>query len=197
MLSGEFCKTFWKIFLTEHLKATVSALRKEKSVLTEKINQNKIFCVKWTLKVSVDTFYYSANLIWVLWASNVTNLVIEVWSYQLPHIMFHRDYTAWKMSKYGAIFGPYFPSFGLNMGKYRPEKTPYLDTFHTVLCSYFHNIVEINPFLANVPISPFHTPCKHQKLSLYKPVHKNLFLRKTIFIWYFFGWLLSNNSFLL
>ena len=38
--------------------------------------------------------------------------------------------------------GPYFPAFGLNterygvlspnVGKYRPEKTPYLDTFHAV-----------------------------------------------------------------
>ena len=27
--------------------------------------------------------------------------------------------------------GPCFPSFLLNMGNYRPEKTPYLDTFHT------------------------------------------------------------------
>ena len=32
------------------------------------------------------------------------------------------------MSKYGAISGPYFPVFGLNAGKYRPEITPYLDT---------------------------------------------------------------------
>ena len=40
------------------------------------------------------------------------------------------------------IFCPYFPAFGLNTeryevspntGKYGPEKTPYLDTFHRVL----------------------------------------------------------------
>ena len=36
------------------------------------------------------------------------------------------------MSKYGVISGPYFPVFGLNTGKYGPEKTPYLDTFHAV-----------------------------------------------------------------
>ena len=29
--------------------------------------------------------------------------------------------------------GPYFPAFGLNRGKYGPEKTPYLDTFHAVI----------------------------------------------------------------
>ena len=36
------------------------------------------------------------------------------------------------MSKYGVISGPYFPAFGLNTGKYGPEITPYLDTFHAV-----------------------------------------------------------------
>ena len=37
------------------------------------------------------------------------------------------------MSKYGVISDPYFPVFGLNTGKYEPEITPYLDTFHTVI----------------------------------------------------------------
>ena len=36
------------------------------------------------------------------------------------------------MSKYGVISGPYFPVFGLNTGKYGPEITPYLNTFHAV-----------------------------------------------------------------
>ena len=39
----------------------------------------------------------------------------------------------WKVSKYGAFSGPYFPVFGLNTGKYGPEKTPYLDTFYAEL----------------------------------------------------------------
>ena len=37
------------------------------------------------------------------------------------------------MSKYGVFSGPCFLVFGLNTGKYGPEKTPYIDTFHTVL----------------------------------------------------------------
>ena len=41
-------------------------------------------------------------------------------------------FTAWKVSKYGVISGPYFPVFELNTGKYGPEITPYLDTFHAV-----------------------------------------------------------------
>ena len=38
--------------------------------------------------------------------------------------------TVWKVS--GVFSGPYFPAFWQNMGKYEPEKTPYLDTFHVV-----------------------------------------------------------------
>ena len=41
--------------------------------------------------------------------------------------------TAWKVSKYGFFSGSYFPVFGLNTGKYGPEKTPYLNTFHAML----------------------------------------------------------------
>ena len=37
------------------------------------------------------------------------------------------------MFQYGVISGPYFSVFGLNTGKYGPEITPYLDTFHAVL----------------------------------------------------------------
>ena len=36
------------------------------------------------------------------------------------------------VSKYRVFSGPYFPLFGLNTGKYGPEKTPHLDTFHAV-----------------------------------------------------------------
>ena len=41
--------------------------------------------------------------------------------------------TAWKVSKNRVFSGPYFPVFGLNTGKYGPEKTPYLDIFHAVI----------------------------------------------------------------
>ena len=34
------------------------------------------------------------------------------------------------MSKYEVFYGPYFPVFSPNTGKYGLEKTPYLDTFH-------------------------------------------------------------------
>ena len=33
-----------------------------------------------------------------------------------------------KVSKYGVIYGPFFPVFGRNTAKYGPEITPYCDT---------------------------------------------------------------------
>ena len=72
--------------------------------------------------------------------------------------------TAWKMSKYEVIFGPYFPAFGLNTerysvfspnaGIYGPEITPYLDTFHAVLVLFSC----ITPCHINKEI--FHDPLK-------------------------------------
>ena len=41
-----------------------------------------------------------------------------------------RHYMSGK--KYGVFSGLYFPVFRPNIGKYGPEKTPYLDTFHAV-----------------------------------------------------------------
>ena len=52
---------------------------------------------------------------------------------KLSKISQSRLYTAWKVSKYGVISGPYFPVFSPNTGKYGPEITPYFDTFHTAL----------------------------------------------------------------
>ena len=40
--------------------------------------------------------------------------------------------TAWKVSKCGVIYIPYFPVFSPNTGKYGPKITPYLDNFHAV-----------------------------------------------------------------
>ena len=42
------------------------------------------------------------------------------------------QFWAGQVSKYGVISGPYFPVSSPNTGKYGPEITPYLDTFHTV-----------------------------------------------------------------
>ena len=44
-----------------------------------------------------------------------------------------------RRSKRLAFTCPYFPMFSPNAGKYGPEKTPYLETFHAVIACYrFH-----------------------------------------------------------
>ena len=48
-------------------------------------------------------------------------------------VRFRITCPAWKASKYGFFSGPYFPVFNPNTGKYGPEITPYLDTFHAVM----------------------------------------------------------------
>ena len=40
--------------------------------------------------------------------------------------------TVQKVARYAVSSGPYFCVFGLNTGKYGPERFPYLDTFHAV-----------------------------------------------------------------
>ena len=59
-------------------------------------------------------------------------------------------FTAWKVSKYGVISGPYFPVFGLNTGKYGPELTPYLDTLSRSVC--IMNLLVIEFLLVLFPI---------------------------------------------
>ena len=53
---------------------------------------------------------------------------MDRWDTKTP--IFNVTYTEQKVSKYGVISGPYFPVFGLNIGKYGPEITPYLDIFY-------------------------------------------------------------------
>ena len=71
-------------------------------------------------------------------------------------VCFRITCPAWKASKYGVFSGPYFPVFNPNTGKYGPEITPYLDTFHAVMVymvysftisrnfEAFHNIKLLN-----------------------------------------------------
>ena len=70
-------------------------------------------------------------------ADSITNVVLRMTWNSLASFIFKQiwiaTFTAWKMSKYGLFPGPYFPVFSPNTGKYGPEKTPYLDTFHVVI----------------------------------------------------------------
>ena len=67
-----------------------------------------------------------------------------------------------------SFFGPYFPVFSPNAGKYGPEKSPYLDTFHVVYKQLVFKIkfvkqpLELNPFKSNVT---FLYPLKTSRFS--------------------------------
>ena len=83
-------------------------------------------------------------------------------------------FTAWKVSQYGFFSGPYFPVFGLNIGKYRPEKTPYLDTFHAVfLIMHSIKFPEIFPLYGNRFMSLF----KFLKYNLCKQITTRIVLK--------------------
>ena len=89
-----------------------------------------MFKSKVSSSICRNEIYLNSNSSWKL-------LPAMIW-YNLSYI-----YTSWKVSKYGVFSGLYFPAFGLNtpylsvfslnVGKYGPEKTPYLHTFHAVL----------------------------------------------------------------
>ena len=56
------------------------------------------------------------------------------------------------MCKCEVISGPYFPVFSLNIGKYGPETTPYLDNFHAVV---IHTDIQTLLRWVNIP-----SPCR-------------------------------------
>ena len=60
------------------------------------------------------------------------NYHVDRRQYLVTYCQAHESNTAWKVPKYGAFSGPYFPILGLNAEKYGPEKNPYLDTSHAV-----------------------------------------------------------------
>ena len=71
----------------------------------EKVGSLKILYCTWTssqviFKVSSRIFFYFFFFICLLFH------------------LFTGAYTAWKVSKYGVISGPYFPAFGLNTERY-------------------------------------------------------------------------------
>ena len=59
--------------------------------------------------------------------------MVSVVEHSLDIYLKQKLFAMREVSKNGAFSGPYFPVLSSNTGKYRPEKAPYLDTFHAVL----------------------------------------------------------------
>ena len=83
------------------------------------------------------------------------------------------SYTTWKVSKYGTFSGPYFPTL-----KTRTRKTPYLDTFHTVLTS---NLLHLATKEWTELIEPFVGSASSKSIS------ESLFMKGVI-------WTISSNN---
>ena len=58
--------------------------------------------------------------------------ILDIYIVSFIEIMLVISDTAWKVSEYVGFSVPYFPVFSPNTGKYGPEKTQDLDTFHAV-----------------------------------------------------------------
>ena len=88
-----------------------------------KVTNNKLQkCVHCT-KIKVWFYFIKSPGVWYWFPAN--SIDITNWN---SNLKFYFRLTAWKVSKYGVFPGP-------NAGKYGPEKTPYLGTFHAVTSS--------------------------------------------------------------
>ena len=88
------------------------------------------------------------------------------------------------MSKYGVFPDPYFSVFSPNTGKYGPEKSPHLDTFHAVILKGMHFYWEIMNNITN-------NSAYFSKQAFWNHWPLNLHSRRFLFVRNF----LSNGSF--
>ena len=87
-------------------------------------------CIEWQIKIWSYNFKPFWSYVNLLLVRGGLLQYVEAW-----------QVTAWKFSKYIVFSGPYFPAFSQNAGKYRSEKTLYLDTFHAVWGQEKQNIL--------------------------------------------------------
>ena len=94
--------------------------------------------------------------------------------------------TGWKVSKHGVCSGPYFLVFGMNTGKYGPEKMPYLDSFHVVSnlsVKAFHDsiIFEVDGIVSNKKNAYLENPWLFQWFFFKNPKTFKLFFKYHVF----------------
>ena len=102
--------------------------------------------------------------------STITERKRPVWKFFEFTYILSLLYTPWKVSKYGVISGPLFTEeisvFFPNTGKYRPEITPYLDTFHAVVFKHYN--LMFYPLKSKITYKNWQT--KKQNMALFKSV---------------------------
>ena len=80
------------------------------------------------------------------------------------------------MPKYGVISGTYFPVFSPNTGKYGPDITPYLDTFHAV--SNHQIIISTHHPVAELIVKHYHEQYLHVGREQILPFIRSIFVQK-------------------
>ena len=120
---------------------------------------------------SIDCFLYEANT-GIQWVNQDVKWVLVIYNdYSIlrsrPHLSFENSEinTAWKVSKYGVISGPYFPVFGLNMeihevnlriqSEYRKIRTRNNSVFGHI--SRSENVLNSSSFTALRIVAKFHS----------------------------------------
>ena len=107
--------------------------RKKRSYLTQPVFQGiftRDFATKKYLNAKGNSYFY---LIWSsgLFKNQKSELLFKSCCSCKKYMLW--SYSAWIVSKYRVFSSPYLPVFSPKTGKYGPEKTLYLDTFHAVL----------------------------------------------------------------
>ena len=83
----------------------------------------------WLIDVSVWCCWISLLLLW----KNTLHEKCPITEFFLVRVFSHLDWIRRDT--------PYLPVFSPNAGKYRPEKTPHLDTFHTVIVYWKNDLL--------------------------------------------------------
>ena len=84
--------------------------------------------------------YFTNKHVFLANADGLVNWKINSFSFMNPKstltmtsFSFPLSLSLWSVFHYGVFYGPYFLVLSPNTGKYRPEKTPYFDTFSAVV----------------------------------------------------------------
>ena len=115
-----------------HLYCLEAKVRRFWSAFTWKVVFNYILLFKWHL---LELEIITSQLLKISKISHTkspkiaTKIMVNIGSKDITTACKWMTVTAWKVSKYGVFFGPYFPVF----------LHPYLDTFHAVILTYIYN----------------------------------------------------------
>ena len=110
----------------------------------------------WSKQMTESVIYTKniyCNKLVLSFRSSLTRVVNKKYPFEVS-----LNFTVWNVSKYGVFSSP-------NAGKYRPEKTPYLDTFHAVFMMALVGMLglRLSKYISRF-CKPWGSPLTHSKL---------------------------------